>query len=208
MTKACLFDLDGVVFDTEPQYTIFWGGECRKYHPETPNLEHIIKGQTLDLILNKYFGDVTSEHTAIVERLDAFEQQMNFVYVEGFKAFISELRSKGILTAVVTSSNDKKMQGVYRQHKDFKELFDTIITADDINEGKPSPECYLTAAARLGVKPSECIVFEDSFNGLKSGRAAEMKVVGLSTTNLEEAIAPYSDVVIANYKDFSINKVS
>jgi beta-phosphoglucomutase-like phosphatase (HAD superfamily) len=45
--KAALFDLDGVVFDTEPQYTIFWGSQCRLYHPEHPGLEHEIKGQTL-----------------------------------------------------------------------------------------------------------------------------------------------------------------
>lgn len=206
MTKACLFDLDGVIFDTEPQYTIFWGGECRKYHPEIHDLEHTIKGQTLGLILNKYFDDVRDEHITIIERLDAFEQQMDFPYVDGCRQFIKQLRNKGVLTAVVTSSNNKKMQAVYRQHPEFISMFDAIITADDIHEGKPSPECYLTAAARLGVEPTECIVFEDSFNGLKSGKAAEMRVVGLSTTNPSEAIAPYSDMVIANYNDFSIDR--
>lgn len=204
MIKACLFDLDGVVFDTEPQYTIFWGGECRKYHPEIPDLEHIIKGQTLGLILSKYFGDVESEHKEIVKRLDEFEQQMTFNYVSGFRQFIEQIRDKKILTAVVTSSNDKKMQAVFRQHTDFKSLFDAIITADDINEGKPSPECYITAAKRLGVEADNCIVFEDSFNGLKSGKAAKMKVVGLSTTNSVESIQPYSDIVIPNYIGFSI----
>ena len=47
MIKACLFDLDGVVFDTEPLYTLFWREQARKYHPEIPDLEHRIKGQTL-----------------------------------------------------------------------------------------------------------------------------------------------------------------
>ena len=47
MLKAALFDLDGVVFDTEPQYTIFWGGICKEFHPELPGLEYKIKGQTL-----------------------------------------------------------------------------------------------------------------------------------------------------------------
>ena len=48
--KAALFDLDGVVFDTEPQYTVFWGSQCRLYHPEHPGLEQEIKGQTLTQI--------------------------------------------------------------------------------------------------------------------------------------------------------------
>ena len=54
--KAALFDLDGVVFDTEPQYSVFWGGECRRYHPEEPGLEHKIKGQTLVQIFDKHFS--------------------------------------------------------------------------------------------------------------------------------------------------------
>ena len=53
--KAALFDLDGVVFDTEPQYSVFWGGICRQYHPEHPGLEHEIKGQTLTQIYDRWF---------------------------------------------------------------------------------------------------------------------------------------------------------
>ena len=51
--KAALFDLDGVVFNTEPQYTVFWGEQCREFHPEQPGLEHVIKGQTLTQIYDK-----------------------------------------------------------------------------------------------------------------------------------------------------------
>ena len=53
--KAALFDLDGVVFDTEPQYTGFWGAQCREFHPEHPGLEHEIKGQTLVQIFDRIF---------------------------------------------------------------------------------------------------------------------------------------------------------
>ena len=68
------------------------------------------------------------------------------------------------------------------------------------------PDCYLKAARRFGLKPSECIVFEDSFNGLKSGRAAEMTVVGLSTTNSAEAISPLCDLVIPDYEGLDFEK--
>lgn len=201
--KAALFDLDGVVFDTEPQYTEFWGAQCREFHPEHPGLEHEIKGQTLVQIFDRFFsGGLLYSQDIITARLNEFEHNMQFNYVEGFQAFVGELRANGVKTAVVTSSNQAKMQSVYEHRPEFRGLFDAILTSEDFERSKPDPDCYLKAAARLDADISECIVFEDSFNGLKSGRAAGMKVVGLATTNSAESIAPYSDIVINDYKNF------
>ena len=198
--KAALFDLDGVVFDTEPQYTVFWGMICRQYHPEHPGLEHEIKGSTLTQIYDRWFsGPLASERASITARLDDYEQQMHYDYIAGFEALVADLHRHGVKTAVVTSSNIPKMESVYRCQPRFKELFDAILTSEDFSRSKPDPDCYLKAAARFNVSPEECIVFEDSFNGLKSGRAAGMRVVGLATTNSAEAIAPYSDIQISDY---------
>lgn len=198
--KAALFDLDGVVFDTEPQYTVFWGSQCRLYHPEHPGLEHEIKGSTLTQIYDWWFsGPLASEQAAITRRLDEFEAQMQFEYIAGFETLIADLHAHGAKTAVVTSSNQPKMASVYRAQPAFKSLFDAILTSEDFEYSKPHPDCYLKAAARFGAAPEECIVFEDSFNGLKSGRAAGMKVVGLATTNSREAIAPLSDIQLSDY---------
>ena len=201
--KAALFDLDGVVFNTEPQYTEFWGAQCREFHPEHPGLEHEIKGQTLVQIFDRHFsGDLAYSQEIITNRLNDFEQTMRFDYVEGFEDFVSRLRSRGVKTAVVTSSNIAKMQSVYQSRSEFRQMFDAILTSEDFERSKPDPDCYLKAAERLGAEIDECIVFEDSFNGLKSGRAVGMKVVGLATTNSAESIAPYSDVIISNYNNF------
>ena len=198
--KAALFDLDGVGFDTEPQYTVFWGMICRQYHPEHPGLEHEIKGSTLTQIYDRWFsGPLASERASITARLDDYEQQMHYDYIAGFEALVADLHRHGVKTAVVTSSNIPKMESVYRYQPRFKELFDAILTSEDFSRSKPDPDCYLKAAARFNVSPEECIVFEDSFNGLKSGRAAGMRVVGLATTNSAEAIAPYSDIQISDY---------
>lgn len=198
--KAALFDLDGVVFDTEPQYTVFWGAQCREFHPEHPGLEHEIKGQTLVQIYDAWFsGELAEKQPLITERLNKFEQQMDYIYVPGFEEYISQLRGKGVKTAVVTSSNQPKMEAVYQSHPEFRSMFDAILTSEDFERSKPDPDCYLKAAQRLGVEVEDCVVFEDSFNGLKSGRAAGMYVVGLSTTNPAETIRPYCDEVIANY---------
>ena len=198
--KAALFDLDGVVFDTEPQYTVFWGSQCRLYHPEHPGLEHEIKGSTLTQIYDRWFsGPLASEQAAITERLNDFEAQMQFEYIGGFEQLIADLHAHGVKTAVVTSSNQPKMESVYRAQPGFRSLFDAILTSEDFEYSKPHPDCYLKAAARFGAAPEECIVFEDSFNGLKSGRAAGMKVVGVATTNTAEAIAALSDNQITDY---------
>ena len=174
--KAALFDLDGVVFDTEPQYTVFWGSQCRLYHPEHPGLEHEIKGSTLDQIYDKWWnGELVKERPVVTQR--------------------------------VTSSNLPKMESVYKARPDFKDLFDEILTSEDFAESKPSPDCYLRGAARFGAKPEECVVLEDSFNGLKSGRSAGMFVVGLTTTNKEEDIKLLSDVQMADYQNINYNKL-
>ena len=203
--RAALFDLDGVVFDTEPQYTVFWGAQCREFHPEHPGLEQEIKGQTLVQIYDAWFsGPLADRQALITERLDRYEQQMDYCYVTGFEAFVERLRREGVKTAVVTSSNRAKMEVVYGKHPEFKGLFDAILTSEDFERSKPDPDCYLKAARRLQAGVGECVVFEDSFNGLKSGRAAGMYVVGLSTTNSAEAIRPLCDEVIGNYEGFAI----
>ena len=199
--KVALFDLDGVVFDTEPQYTVFWGGIARQYHPEQPGLEHTIKGSTLEQIFGKFFADVPNEHASIVERLNAFEQQMRYEYVAGFERFVTTLRSHGVRTAIVTSSNRPKMEAVYAQHPELNGYFDAILTSEDFSESKPSPDCYIKGAEHFGVLPEECVVFEDSFNGLESGRESGAYVVGLSTTNPAEQIASLTNMVIADYED-------
>ena len=207
--KAALFDLDGVVFDTEPQYSIFWGSQCRLYHPEHPGLENEIKGMTLTEIYDQWFsGPIKKEQPVITARLDEYERQMHYDYIEGFERLIADLHQHGVRTAVVTSSNVPKMESVYRYQPGFRALFDAILTSEDFAASKPDPDCYLRAAQRLGAQPDECIVFEDSFNGLKAGRAALMKVVGLSTTNPVEAIRSLSDIQIADYRNITFETLN
>ncbi len=207
--KAALFDLDGVVFDTEPQYTVFWGSQCRLYHPEHPGLEHEIKGSTLTQIYDRWFnGPLEKERDTITRRLDAFEQQMSFNYVPGFEAFIADLRKHGVKTAVVTSSNVPKMESVYRQRPEFRELFDAILTSEDFAFSKPHPDCYERGAQRFGAAPAECVVFEDSLNGLSSGRTSGAFVVGLATTLPVEAIRELSDVQVTDYVGLDYEKIA
>ena len=137
----------------------------------------------------------------MVAAIDNFETTMPFVYIAGYEKYFKFIKEKGYKCAVVTSSNDKKMANVFNRHPKFKYEYDTIITADDITLSKPNPQCFLLAAERLGVKPEECAVFEDSIHGLNAARAAGMFVVGVATSNPYNVVKEMSDTIIRDFND-------
>ncbi len=203
---VALFDNDGVILDTESQYSVFWGAIGRKYHPEIPNFDHVIKGQTLVYILNTYFPDLDFQKKVVGE-LYQFEEQMNYAYIPGVYDFILDLKSHGVKTVVVTSSDQSKMKQVYRSHPEFKDLFDRILTSEDFKASKPDPYCYLLGAELFQAPLENCMVFEDSFNGLKAGKAAKIFTVGVATTNTRDSIESKCDFVIDDFKDFTYSKM-
>lgn len=206
-TIAALFDFDGVVVDTEPQYTLFWDEKGQKYHPEIPNFGHHIKGQTLIQIYKQFFREPESLQDEITRQLLDYELTMHFEYIDGVVDFMKELREKGVKLAIVTSSNDAKMANAYREHPELKTMVDYIVTADRVTHSKPHPECFLLGAEMLGVEKDNCIVFEDSFHGIEAGNRAGMKVIGLATTNSAEAIAAKCALVIPDFTDFTFEKM-
>ncbi len=207
MIKAGLFDLDGVVFDTESQYDVFWKEQCELYHPEIKDMYKKIKGKTLVQIYEEHFADAKDEQSKITERLNAFEKNMKFEYIDGLVDFVNSLKRNGVKCAVVTSSNRAKMKSVYDAHPEFLGLFHRVLTSENFEKSKPDPDCYLKGAAIFGVQPEECVGFEDSFNGLKAVRAAGEFTMGLATTNSEESIKDYCDYIIKDYKGLDYTKL-
>ena len=104
-TIAALFDFDGVIMDTETQYTVFWDEQGRKYLNEQ-DFGRRIKGQTLTQIYDKYFSDQPEAQQEITAGLNVFEKSMSYEYISGVEAFIANLRNHGVKIAVVTSSNE------------------------------------------------------------------------------------------------------
>lgn len=206
-TMAALFDLDGVVLDTESQYSEFWGMIGREYHPEVERFDLKIKGQTLMQIYDKWFVGREADKKEITLRLNDFERDMRYTYIPGVEAFLEELREKGVFAAVVTSSNREKMKRVYASCPDFRDKFGRILTSEDFAASKPNPDCYLKGAAVAGLPVERCVVFEDSFHGIEAGNCAGMCVVGLSTTNPAEAIAPLCRCVIPDFTGFSVENM-
>lgn len=204
---AALFDFDGVVMDTETQYSLFWNEIGKQYFPQIEEFGRIIKGQTLVNIYAKYFAGMEKEQQDITARLNQFEKDMAYEYIPGVVDFMKDLRAHGVKMAIVTSSNDLKMANVYKAHPELKELVDRILTAEMFTRSKPAPDCFLLGAEVFGTVPQNCVVFEDSFHGLEAGNAAGMAVVGLCTTNPKEAIADKCKLVIPDFTAFSFEKM-
>lgn len=205
---AALFDFDGVVMDTETQYTVYWDEVGRQYHPELPHFGALIKGQTLTQIYDKHFAGMTEEQSKITAGLNRFEREMTLEYIAGVVDFMKDLRAHGVKIAIVTSSNELKMANVYAAHPELKEgLVDRILTAEMFTRSKPAPDCFLLGAEVFGTVPQNCVVFEDSFHGLEAGNAAGMTVVGLSTTNTAEAIKDKCKLSIPDFVGFNYEKM-
>ena len=132
---------------------------------------------------------------------------MKYEYVTGFESFLADLKAHGVLTAVVTSSDEGKMAAVYEAHPEIKGMFDYILTAEMFSKSKPDPDCYLLGMKLFGTDAAHSFVFEDSFNGLKAGMASGATVVGLATTNQAEDIAPFCHYILHDYHDFSFDKL-
>ena len=200
--SVALFDLDGVILDTEGSYTAFWDDYGSRHFSEK-DFGLKIKGQTLVKILGDYFPE-ENERKSITDAINDFERNMSYPFVPGVENYIKSLKSNGIRTAVVTSSNLLKMENVYRCHPGFREMFDMILTSEDFSESKPSPYCYLKAMRLFGAGPEDCVVFEDSLAGLQSARASGAFVTALTTTNPEEVVRNYADLVIRDFNDSGI----
>lgn len=193
--QAALFDLDGVLIDTEGIYTDIWT-DIERVHPTgIDGFALKIKGSTLPRILGTYFPepDVQAD---VVRMLKEAEGAMEYRMFDGVTDFLTDLRANGIPMAIVTSSNRAKMDSLFAAMPHFEEYFDAVLTDADTTHSKPHPECYLNAAARLDADPGECVVFEDSFAGIEAGTAAGARVVALATTNSRESLQGKADVII------------
>lgn len=201
---AALFDLDGVVFNTERQYTVYWQQVGQRYHPAITDFAQRIKGRTLVEIFQEYFDGQPEAQAEISRGLVDFESRMHYDYIPGVEAFLDELRRNRVPRALVTSSNRAKMACAHRARPELTTHFDAILVAEDLGRSKPYPDGYLRAAERLGVSPTRCVVFEDSFSGLEAGRRAGGAVVGVATTNPAEAIATRCNRVIPDFRAFTV----
>lgn len=199
-----LFDFDGVISDTEPLYTKFWNVEGMRYFGD-PDFGIRIKGQTFKHI-STYFSNEEDLAQAMHD-IDEFERNMPYDLVPGIMDFLRELKEAGVKTAIVTSSHNKKMENAWRAHPGLKDMVTTVLTSEDFSQSKPDPECFIKAMQKLGGKPEQTIVFEDSLHGIQAGRNSGAYVVGLPTTFPEDRLIPVCDMVIPDFTGLTIDRL-
>lgn len=206
MKIAALFDLDGVLIDSESIYTVFWNRMNELFPTGIDNFAYVIKGTTLPQILDRYFPDpkVQAELRVYLKKQEA---EMVYRIFPGVERFLKALKEKDIPTAIVTSSNDAKMKVLFDSLPGFRDYFDVVVTDTDVTRSKPDPQGYMLAAERLGVPSEHCVVFEDSRAGLEAGRRAGGKVVAVATTLTHEDIAGCGDLVIDSFEELTPERV-
>ncbi len=195
-----LFDLDGVIADTEPQYDIYWERVAQQYGLAS-DFHKTIKGTPLTAIMSNYFGHLTQEQRDdIVQGCDDYEAQMQMLAMPGTLEFMQRLKDAGIKMGLVTSSGEAKVERVIKEFG-LDRFLSTIVTPKRITRGKPDPMCYELGAKDLGATPNECVVFEDALTGIAAGKGAGMKVVALSTTFPREKLEIVADLVLDSLAD-------
>lgn len=200
---AVLFDLDGVLIDSEGLYTAFWAETGRIFGVPSPTFAADIKGTTLKSILNYFPGEELK--AKVIQRIHDFEDTMQYQLFPGVEDFLKALKQAGIPTAIVTSSDEVKMACLYSQLPILREMVDVVIDASMVTRSKPDPQGYILAAEKLGCAPENCYVFEDSLQGLDAGRSAGATVIGLATTNSVEAVRPLCDYLLPSFVGFSVS---
>lgn len=194
---AILFDLDGVIIDSERSYSRFWKEIDSIYPSGIPEFERVIKGTTLYDILDRYYPDPRIR-ADVEKRLLDLEGKIRYGYEPGALELLQELKRIGVPAILVTSSDKVKMSHLWEQLPSLRPLLSGVIDAEMVKKSKPDPEPYLKGASLAGVDPRRCAVFEDALTGVRSGHSAGAYVVGMTGTLGAEKIAPYCDLVLDN----------
>ncbi len=203
--QGVLFDLDGVLIDSETMYTGFWRDIDRLYPTGIDDYAIHIKGTTLGEIMKHYSDEEVKAD--ILRRIDEFQSTMQYPLFDGVTDFLEALRSAGIPAAIVTSSDDRKMQRLFTQHPDFRSYFKAVIDASMVTRSKPDPQGYLLAAEAIGCDPKDCFVFEDSLQGLKAGAASGATVIALATTYPREALKGKAALILDGFDEFTVDRM-
>lgn len=184
MIRAVLFDMDGTVFDTEKIYCACLAEVARGTLLEQEMQEVLLdisgrnRADIYAYLHQRYGADFPAEEifdardARVIQQIDA----EGVPFKTGFPEVFKTLKKQGLLVALVTSTHRERMQK-YLDMAGISGVFDYIKTGESVEHSKPAPDIFLQAAEALGCAPSECVVVEDSRNGVLSGVSAGMKVV-------------------------------
>jgi len=212
--KAIIFDLDGTIVKTGAFWNKYFSLLLSRYGIN-------LSAQDEQEFLERVKGWAPEEVCALVKdtyqvpnSLESMEQdcrelvvqedQEDIPFVAGFKTFFAEVKNHSLYFAIGTNSTFLELY-VLNQRAHLDDLFETICTKSDVENGKPAPDVYLLAAQKIGAQPAECIVIEDSASGVKAAKAAGMFCVGLAHGDKERV--KEADLVVDGYEQIDIEEI-
>lgn len=215
LTAAVVFDLDGVIVDTEQVWddvrarlTTDWGGTY------TPEAQRAMMGMSStewsrymhdELGLAQSPGEIDAE---VVRRMLARYREA-LPLVDGAVAAVERLHRGGLALAVASSSNRPLIDAV-TEIAGMRPYFTVTVSSEEVPRGKPSPDVYLEAARRLGIAPGLCAAVEDSANGIRAAHAAGMRVIAYPNAHYPPSPEPLAlaDLTLSSLADLTVEAVS
>ena len=208
--KAVIFDLDGVVVYTDGYHYKAWkklaDDNGWDFNEELNNgLRGVSRMDSLQIILDHNGIELPEEERvrlATIKNEDyrAFLAEIDdSALVTGAIDFIKRVRERGVKTAIGSSSKNAMM---VLEKLRITDLFDAVVTGRDIQRSKPDPEIFLLGAERLGLRPSECYVFEDAHSGVDAAQAGGMVAVGFGPS----AGLDHADIRVERFEDIDIDR--
>jgi len=187
---AVIFDLDGVVVDTARFHYQAWKQMADRegiHFDEVINerLKGVSRMDSLDIIMERAPRPYSQEERVrlAAEKNAAYCQMLKTLtpadILPGAREFIEDLRRRGIRTAISSAS---KNTDTILEHLGIGDLFDVVVTGNDITRSKPDPQGMLVAAERLSIPPAACVVIEDAYAGIEAARRAGMRNIGIGST--------------------------
>lgn len=193
--KGVLFDMDGIVLDTEKLYTRFWVEAAQSLgYPMTHEMAlgmRSLSRQAGERQLKSYLGEQVDYHEVRetrIKMMSAFIEENGVEIKPGIHELLFFLKKNGIKTSIATSSPLDRTKK-YLSQVGLVEEFDELVSGHMVEHGKPEPDIYLYAASNLGLKPEECLVLEDSPTGILAAYRA-----GCVPVMIPDQDAPDEDV--------------
>ena len=206
--SAIIFDLDGTVLSNEDEYGAAFANVLRslgaKVNLEYPHVGGIGVKENWPGLLKKYKinTEKTTDELARQTQQEYLKQLSKVQLKDGFEVFVRELKASEIPIALATSNVRLMLEETFNKI-DIEGYFDAVTTGEEVMAKKPAPDLFLKTAQKLGVEPSECLVFEDSGAGIAAAKAAGMKAVAIARDEDHAKSLTAADLVIRNYKEVS-----
>jgi beta-phosphoglucomutase len=192
--KAVLFDFDGVIGKTMEDSCRAWDEACSEFglsfDPEEFYLcEGMKSSEYAGRLVKRHGRDAAEAEKLVARKNEIYSSNNQFSFYVGIESLVERLRDDGIKVGVVSGGSRRRL--LSGRSGDLLKRCDTVVTGDELEQGKPSPEGYMRAAHELKVSPADCLVIENAPLGIESAKNAGMRCIGvcstLSSNHLREA---------------------